>query len=512
MSVFKIFYSWQSDIPKNRRFIRAFIDDAVNFINETDTIEAERDEATKGLTGSPNIIQSIYKKIESCDLFIADITTCFRGIDCEERMSPNPNVLLELGFAAKCLGWESVICFCNSDYGSSFPFDIAQNRITSFSLKNPRKSDSKRLAKIVFDNIKALQSKGPSIKNDQAFHVIGSYNPDTNKVEKEIIPKDLKNQPDYEENTERFIQQARIIVERVNSIVINKQESLSEIQSRYALSGLSQKHDLGINYKADKVTVPNVEIQKRLATQYLGIELTETFFDIGSLKKVYPEYLGGIKLIGTEQEKEKYNLLMELFDALEQIEVRDKYRKTFSGFVLFPLAIHNCSAITDRAIRVVLRIVVGKPVIPDKNLICEELRGQESILYNRFDDEELSIMEELLSVKEDGTIHFDDRYNPESGYNIPVINPPIVYGSRKRLGSDPYEYEKDMKNLIASPAGEGYYEFNISSLRPNETKWLDPLILLKPVDNEIRIKYSITSEKSSGTVSDELSWKQNPQE
>ena len=62
MAKFKIFYSWQSDLPgsKTRSFIRECIDEAISFANESEAIEAARDEATKGLTGSPNIVTSIY--------------------------------------------------------------------------------------------------------------------------------------------------------------------------------------------------------------------------------------------------------------------------------------------------------------------------------------------------------------------------------------------------------------------------------------------------------------------
>lgn len=507
MSSFKIFYSWQSDIPSIKAFIRKAIDDAICLLDETETIEAERDEATKGLTGSPNIVESIYKKIEACDLFIADITPCYQGVYRENKMSPNPNVLLELGFAANSLGWDRIICFCNSDNDDNYPFDIAQNRITSFSLEKNNLDKEKRLAKIIYNNVITLQSNGPRVKNGQAFHIVGSYNPDTRKVEGRLVLRDLKNHLDYKEKTEQFIQLARKETDRIKSIVINHQESLSEVQSRYALSGLSQLSDLGINYKADAVTAPNVGIQKKLAKLYLDEELTDAFFDVGALRKVYPDYLGGIKLIGTESEKEKYNLLVNLFNTLELIDVRNKYVRTFSDCALLPLAIQNCSTVADHDIRVVLHIDTGEQIAPSKKLICEELKGSEDLLYNRIDNEEPSIIEELLSLQEDGTIHFDECYEANPDYHIPIVTPPIL-GNNSRLGSDSYEYENEIRNMIAFPKRGKYYEFNINSLRPNEIKWLGPLLILKPVNNEIKIRYEITSQKSSGSISNVLFWKQ----
>ena len=54
MQKFKIFYSWQSDLPgnKTRNFKRECINVAIDLVQESEAIEAERDEATMGTTGS----------------------------------------------------------------------------------------------------------------------------------------------------------------------------------------------------------------------------------------------------------------------------------------------------------------------------------------------------------------------------------------------------------------------------------------------------------------------------
>ena len=143
MRKFKIFYSWQSDLPKKqtRNFIRECIDEAIDLAEESETIEAERDEATKDTTGSPNIVTTLFSKIDECDLFIADISLCFSSDTTESKKSPNPNVLLELGYAVKTLGWDKVICLCNTDFGKEYPFDIAHNRITCYSLEGKNEKE-----------------------------------------------------------------------------------------------------------------------------------------------------------------------------------------------------------------------------------------------------------------------------------------------------------------------------------------------------------------------------------
>lgn len=67
-----------------------------------------RDEATRGVFGSPNIVAKIHEKIELCDVFVADITTVTSPR--AKRSCPNPNVGYELGFAVAHIGWDFVKC------------------------------------------------------------------------------------------------------------------------------------------------------------------------------------------------------------------------------------------------------------------------------------------------------------------------------------------------------------------------------------------------------------------
>ena len=70
--------------------------------------------------------------------YLSDLSLCFTEDLHHEKKSPNPNVMVELGYAVKTLGWERIICLCNTDYGNQYPFDIAHNRITGFSLEGKK--------------------------------------------------------------------------------------------------------------------------------------------------------------------------------------------------------------------------------------------------------------------------------------------------------------------------------------------------------------------------------------
>ena len=55
--------------------------------------------------GTPDLAESIFSKIEKCDILVADISIINAESNC--RPTPNPNVLLEVGFAAKAISWSN---------------------------------------------------------------------------------------------------------------------------------------------------------------------------------------------------------------------------------------------------------------------------------------------------------------------------------------------------------------------------------------------------------------------
>lgn len=158
MSHCTIFYSWQSDISTTRRFLQNCLNQLPQKLRDIAVIEVERD--TKGLAGSPDIIDSIYKKIDRANLFIADIT--FINPQALGRKIPNPNVLIELGYAIHALGWNKIILLFNKDCGKveELPFDINHRRITSFSLENKNLQEVKNhLLKCISNTIQILKSE-----------------------------------------------------------------------------------------------------------------------------------------------------------------------------------------------------------------------------------------------------------------------------------------------------------------------------------------------------------------
>lgn len=117
----RIFYSWQSDIKVSRNLIFDCFDKFRKKIKVIILCDIDRD--TQGLTGTSDIGDLIYQKIDSADIFITDVII-ING-DYAGCKTPNPNVMIELGYAIKSLGWDRIILLYDKDFGEieEIPFE-----------------------------------------------------------------------------------------------------------------------------------------------------------------------------------------------------------------------------------------------------------------------------------------------------------------------------------------------------------------------------------------------------
>jgi len=133
-----IFYSWQSDLPNklNRGFIGESLGRAVKTLSSDDglVVEPVVDRDTLSVPGAPDIAVTIFDKIDRAGVFVADVSIVHRA--AEGRAFPNPNVLLELGYALKALGDARVILVMNTVFGSpnELPFDLRRKRVMPYEL------------------------------------------------------------------------------------------------------------------------------------------------------------------------------------------------------------------------------------------------------------------------------------------------------------------------------------------------------------------------------------------
>ena len=161
-----VFYSWQSDTPNaaNRSLILRALEDAAKDIagDASINIEPVVDRDTQNVAGSPDIGRTILDKIEKADVVVADVTIINTGAD--GRLTPNPNVLVEVGYALAVHTESRLILVENLAFGSpeQLPFDLRQKRVLKYSSDadaTERASERRKLQSMLRDAITAVISQ-----------------------------------------------------------------------------------------------------------------------------------------------------------------------------------------------------------------------------------------------------------------------------------------------------------------------------------------------------------------
>lgn len=138
-----VFYSWQTDLPgaTNRNFILQALEIAAKKLRQDASLLVEPvvDRDTLDVPGSPNISETIFGKIDQAQIFVCDVSIInqdAREHNPDARLTPNPNVLIELGYALKRLGDKHIIMVFNDAYGTpeQLPFDLRMRRVTRYHM------------------------------------------------------------------------------------------------------------------------------------------------------------------------------------------------------------------------------------------------------------------------------------------------------------------------------------------------------------------------------------------
>jgi hypothetical protein len=127
-----VFYAWQSDRPErfNRYLIRMALEVAARQISRDSALDVELriDSDTQGVPGQPPVTETILRKIDACDIFAPDLTfvACTDG----GKHIPNPNVMVEYGYALRAKTHAAMLPIMNTAFGppESLPFDMGHLR------------------------------------------------------------------------------------------------------------------------------------------------------------------------------------------------------------------------------------------------------------------------------------------------------------------------------------------------------------------------------------------------
>jgi hypothetical protein len=159
-----------------RNLIERALDRAVGTIGLDTAVEVavreglEVDRDTKGISGSPPIVETVFSKIDGATVFVADMT--FAGRRPDGAPIPNPNVLIEYGWALKSLGHARVVSVMNTAFGNptdeQMPFDMRHLR-HPFQYDCPADADEAARAKARTNLSKQLEGAIRAVIDSDEF-------------------------------------------------------------------------------------------------------------------------------------------------------------------------------------------------------------------------------------------------------------------------------------------------------------------------------------------------------
>jgi len=192
-----IFFSWQIDRPprEGRNFIEKALERAAGQISVDATVEdairdqIEIDRDTKGVPGSPPIVETIFRKIDNAAVFVPDLT--FVGARPDGRPTPNPNVLIEYGWALKSLTHARIVPVMNTAFGEpnevSMPFDMRHLR-HPVCYHCPENADEETRRRIRAELAREFESRLRTIFNSRDFGIIQPVPPPV-----PFVPREPRN-------------------------------------------------------------------------------------------------------------------------------------------------------------------------------------------------------------------------------------------------------------------------------------------------------------------------------
>ena len=170
---YRLFFSWQSDELKSRKILETALQTAKENLRDNYGLDLEIDHSTLGESGMASIDQTVLRKIDACDIFLADVSpvTSYKqklGNGQEvTKECPNANVLLELGYAMSALGVGYVIPVAHQGtwIPANLPFDINHRTINSFTSSNCD------LAPLIMEVVKYISENGRHRHLDKPYYV-----------------------------------------------------------------------------------------------------------------------------------------------------------------------------------------------------------------------------------------------------------------------------------------------------------------------------------------------------
>lgn len=347
---------------------------------------------------------------------------------------------------------------------------------------------------------------------------VGSWNHEDRTVVKNLIPYNVYESGPAKTMLDTLLDTARILFENIRTAKVRSPEELPEIEEDKSEESSIQKEKIITKDSVELTPVSNVSlidfnkwssvvIKEDEQTEtiediknYFAIEVGAEFFDFGGLKRkisMVPRFSS--EYDGTDAEIKKYDDYIEFRATIGRIQMIEAYRKTFHGLILIPLVAKNESSVSDSDIHLSIQIddSTAEVVYPTAELICDDLKGIEGYVYEDGLVELTLAQNDTVDIKSTIDHRFWDIEDQQSDMNAMFrggINGQPSYSTE--------DYVRELSRYVASPedGNPTVFSFHIPSLHAKEAKWLPRTIIVRPLKENIQMKYFVKSSSSDGSL------------
>lgn len=274
------------------------------------------------------------------------------------------------------------------------------------------------------------------------------------------------------------------LIKKINAIKLNPCERQKTAQTT-SLFGIKSIYP---HTFAETMDSEKEEIIKDVKSHF-NIDLKREFFFVGNLTEEKKLGLMGsysYEYKGSKREKEKNNLLTVFKYKVDQYGYILSFIEKIKTYFALPIVIQNVGDIQDENITIKLFI--------DKSV--EVFRGsdypedEDIVFYLIMLNDDDNFIESIFKFKSDSKVKVE---NQNSNYNH-IFNQGEIQISDFYNELDMYiaqpQYEEDNYNVI---------ELEVPNIRSGESKFVNKLVLLHSLNENLEIKYTILSDKSDGS-------------
>lgn len=366
----KVFYSWQSDLPNsaNRGLIGTALENAARSIHNDDSIEVEPvvDRDTSGVPGSPDIASTIFAKIEQAQVFVCDISII--NSESQTRLTPNPNILIELGYAVKTLGPERVILVMNVAFGGpeKLPFDLRMRRVITYSVSPDAQEKAPERRQLEGKLRAALSAIFTHQEYEEAGEVIQPLS-----IGEQVRTAIENIQPNQNSLTRKFMSD---LVSQLDSIAPDFRNKVSD---QDIVDALENSIGMTIEFSRTAEVIASMNAADAAMIMYEGFEdiISRYYTPTGFAGTFYRLAFDFYKFIGHEWlvilfsfliREERWEIITDLLD--EELYVERIYDTDKSGTVPFTYACKNLESLEIRKQRLNLdRVSVHADLLNERH-------------------------------------------------------------------------------------------------------------------------------------------------